>query len=269
MAVITISRGSYSKGKAVAEKVAQRLGYECLSRDVILEASEEFSVPEIKLVRAIHDAPGILERLSHEKNKYIAYIQTALIKHFCNDNVVYHGLAGHYFVQGISHVLKVRIIADMEERVKLEMERENISKDEAIRLLKKDDNERKKWSEYLYDTDTADPKLYDLVIHIHKISVEDAVDIICHTVSMEKFKTTDESIKAMKGLLLAAEVKAAIVGVDPDIKVCALDGEVWVRGKARLLEQSSLNEEITRIASDVPGVESVQIELDSIVQLSE
>jgi hypothetical protein len=39
MAIITISRGSYSKGKEVAEKVAEHLGYECLSREVILDAS--------------------------------------------------------------------------------------------------------------------------------------------------------------------------------------------------------------------------------------
>lgn len=35
MAIITISRGSYSKGKEVAEKVAEKLGYECISRDVL------------------------------------------------------------------------------------------------------------------------------------------------------------------------------------------------------------------------------------------
>ncbi|MBW1912541.1 MAG: cytidylate kinase family protein, partial [Deltaproteobacteria bacterium] len=45
MPIITISRGSYSKGKEVAEKVSQKLGYECISRDVLLEASEEFNVP--------------------------------------------------------------------------------------------------------------------------------------------------------------------------------------------------------------------------------
>lgn len=269
MAVITISRGSYSKGKAVAEKVAEKLGYECLSRDVILEASEEFSVPEIKLVRAIHDAPGILERLSHGKNKYVSYIQTALLKHFCNDNVVYHGLAGHYFVQGIPHVLKVRIIADMEERIKLEMEKENITREQALHLIKKDDDERRKWSEYLYDTNTADPSLYDLVIHTTKLSVDDAAEIICHTISMDRFKTTEESIKAMQGLLLAAEVKTAVVGLDPDINVCALEGQVWIKGQARLLQQSSLNEEIKQIALGVKGVREVQIELDSIVPLSE
>jgi hypothetical protein len=33
--IITISRGSYSKGREIAEKVAERLGYECLSRDLL------------------------------------------------------------------------------------------------------------------------------------------------------------------------------------------------------------------------------------------
>ena len=52
MSVITISRGSYSRGKEVAEKVAKQLGYECISRDILLEASEEFNIPEIRLIRA-------------------------------------------------------------------------------------------------------------------------------------------------------------------------------------------------------------------------
>lgn len=45
MAIITISRGSYSKGREVAEEVAQRMGYEVVSRDVLLEASERFHTP--------------------------------------------------------------------------------------------------------------------------------------------------------------------------------------------------------------------------------
>ena len=47
MAIITISRGSYSKGKEIAEKVAQQLGYECIARRVLLEASEEFNASDI------------------------------------------------------------------------------------------------------------------------------------------------------------------------------------------------------------------------------
>jgi hypothetical protein len=59
MSIITISRGSYSYGREVAEKVARRLGYSCISREAIVGASEEFNIPEIKLTRALHDTPSI------------------------------------------------------------------------------------------------------------------------------------------------------------------------------------------------------------------
>jgi hypothetical protein len=49
MAIITISMGSYSKGKKVAEQVAARAGYRCLTREVILDASEHCHIPEIKI----------------------------------------------------------------------------------------------------------------------------------------------------------------------------------------------------------------------------
>jgi cytidylate kinase len=269
MPIITISRGSYSKGKSVAEKVAQKLGYECISRDIILEASEEFNVPEIKLIRAIHDAPGILDRLSHEKEKYIAYFQTALLKHFRKDSIVYHGLAGHFFVKGISHVLKVRVIADLEERVRLEMEREEISRSEALHLLKRDDEERRKWSQYLYGTDTSNPSLYDLVLHIHKVSVDDAVDIICHTAGLQDFQKTRESQKAMEDLVLAAEVKAALIGLNHGIKISAKDGIVFVKSEATLQQESSLSHDIEQIAAQISGVKDVRIDVEPIVPFSE
>lgn len=136
MSIITISRGSYSKGKEVAEKVAQKLDYTCIARDAVIEASKEFNIPEIKLIRAIHDAPSILEKFNYSKARYLSYLHVTMLEHFQKDNVVYHGLAGHFFIENISNVLKVRIIADMENRVKLEMARESISEREALRLLK-------------------------------------------------------------------------------------------------------------------------------------
>src|SRR4030067_3303618 len=101
MPIVTISRGSYSKGKEVAEKVAQRLGYDCISRDILVEASEHFNIPEIKLVRALHDAPSVLERFTYGKERYLAYIESAFLERVQMDNVVYHGLAGHFFLKGV------------------------------------------------------------------------------------------------------------------------------------------------------------------------
>jgi cytidylate kinase len=170
---ITVSRGSYSKGKEVAEKVAQRLGYACISRDLLLEASSQFNIPGIKLIRALHDAPSILERFTWGRERYLAYFATALLERVQRDNVVYHGLAGHFYLKGVSHVLNVRIVADLEDRVNLEMKREGISRDEAIYIIKKDDQERRQWSLRLFGVDTWDAALYDLVLHIKKMAVDD------------------------------------------------------------------------------------------------
>ena len=135
MSIVTISRGTYSQGKKVAEKLAEALNYECLSREIVIEASKEFNIPEIKLVRAIHDAPSILDRFTYGKERYMAFFRAALLNHLQRDNIIYHGLAGHAFLQTIPHVFKVRIIADLEYRIREEMKREKISADQARYIL--------------------------------------------------------------------------------------------------------------------------------------
>ena len=261
MAIITISRGSYSKGREIAEKTAERLGYGCIGRDVIIDASKEFNIPEVKLIRAIHDAPSILERFGYGKEKYIAYIESAILKNLRQDNMVYHGLAGHFFLKGVSHVLKVRIIANMEDRIKNEMEREGISEKEALNVLIKDDEQREKWSKYLYGIDTRDPSLYDLVIHINRLDADDAVDVICNMVSSDKFKTTPVSQKRIDNLALAAEVKAALIDLKPDIKVSASDGIVSIITRARESAEKPLTKEMKEIVKDIPGVKDLKVQV--------
>lgn len=265
MSIITISRGSYSRGKQVAETVAQRLGYACISRDnIIEEASDEFNIPEIKLVRAIHDAPSILDRFTYGKERFVAYFQAALLGHLQKDNAVYHGLAGHFFLKGVSHVLKVRIIADMEDRVREEMNREGISEKEAFQILKKDDEERKKWSRNLYGIDTDDPSLYDVVIHIKTITVEDVADIICHTVGLSHFQATPESQKTMNDLVLSARLKAALIVQIPDIEVSAQNGVVHVKTKALVSQREKQFQDIKKIAGSIAGIKDIEIDIKSI-----
>ena len=283
MSIVTISRGSYSRGREVAEKVARELGFECVSREILIEASEEFNVSEIKLLRAIRDAPSLLDRFTFGKDRYVAYIQAALLEHFQKDNVVYHGLAGHYFVRGISHVLKVRIIGETEDRVNVLMEREAVfeqaasamrgleveglpqlgrqrgmSKEQALQVLHDIDEARRKWGQYLYGIDTHDPSLYDLVIHIRKLSTDDAADIICHAARLDCFQATAESRQAMDDLCLSARVKANLIERFPRIKVTANQGAVYVA-----LEGGSASEKkaIHESVESMPGVVKVDTDV--------
>ena len=254
MAVIMISRGSYHRGIEVAEKVAEKLGYGCISREVLLEASKEWNVPEIKLKKAIDNAPSFLGRFTYGRDKYIAFIQSALLKQVRGDDVVYHGVAGQHFVTGVSHALKVRIVADMEQRVQLVIEREGASEEEARRAIAKDDKERSNWARSLYGIEPSDPLNYDLVVRIGKIPVEDAVDLICRTVQSTRFETSPESRKAMDDLVLAAEVKAALVNIKPDIEVTAEDGVVRLRSHADESVEERLFRKLNESASAIDGV---------------
>ena len=259
MAIITISRGSYSKGKEVAEKVASRLGYDCISRDVLLDAGKRFSIPEMKLIRAIHDAPSILDRFQHSKQAYIAFIRSALVQRVKKDNVVYHGLAGHILLKGMPHVLKVRINAKLEDRITAEMERESINEKEARSLLLKDDQERRKWTKSLYGVDPWDSSLYDLVIHIHKITVDNAGELICGVVSLDQFKTTETSAHQMEDLAIACQVKAALVDPFFNIAVTSEYGNVIVYSKIQERLGQKLAAKVKPLASQIEGINNLEI----------
>src|SRR5918999_4782022 len=57
MSIITISRGTASGGQALAERVAAKVRWPCLSNEVIVEAAKRYNVPEPELVKAFEKAP--------------------------------------------------------------------------------------------------------------------------------------------------------------------------------------------------------------------
>ena len=210
MAIITISRGCFSHGKEIAERVAESLGYECVSREVLIEAAHIFDVSEKELIRSLHDGPTILERMTHGREKYLSYIQVALLEHIEKDNIVYHGHAGHLLLPKISHVLKVRVIAELDERVELLQQKEKFSKEEALAFIREDDRQRAKWTHYLYGTEIGDPSLYDMVLNIGRLKIKNACEIICTVARSETYKATAESRKAVENLAISSHVKVAL-----------------------------------------------------------
>jgi cytidylate kinase len=256
MSIVTISRGSYSRGREVAEKLAKKLEYDCVSREILLEASKEFNIPEISLVRAIHDSPSILERFRHGKERYISYYQYAILKYVQKDNVVYHGLAGQFFLRRISHVVKVRILASLEDRVKEVMKRDDVSQREAENILRKDDEERRRWGLKLYGIDAWDSRLYDMVLLIDQLTVDDAVDLIFEAVKKPAFQTTPESQRILNDNLLCARIHAMLVDYSLMVEVQVNDGVVILCNIGEVLRSdASLR---ARIEAEIRGIEGIK-----------
>jgi cytidylate kinase len=258
MAVITISRGTFSGGKQLAECVAERLGYQCISQEVLQEAAQEYGVSIDRLSRALATKPGILENVNRERARYLECITAELLRFAKDGNLVYHGLAGHLLLKGVAGVMRVRVIADMEFRIRNAMECNRFDRDQAIQFIKKVDASRVKWTKLLYNVDWFDLQLYDLVINLHRLSMPAACAIICMSAESQQFKDTPESIKARHDLWIAADVKARImteegiknekVDITADGSVVNLNGEV----------SSSLDaEKIIALARQAPGVTQV------------
>lgn len=259
MSIVTVARGSYSHGQEIAEKVAQELGYDCVSREVILEASKEFNIPEIKLIQAFEDSPSIIDRFIHGKRRYIAYTRSVLLKHLTKGNVVYHGFAGHFFVEGISHVLKILVTAKVEDRISLVMERDNISSKEADIFIKKIDDQRRKWGQTLYGIEPWDPRLYDLTFHIDRITIDDAVDTICQVLRLGQFQTTPESEKAFDDLVLTVKVENFLIDVRPRVDVYIDNKFVYLKPPVPLSQSSEVVSKMGEIMKTIPGIRGIKV----------
>jgi len=273
MAVITISRGSFSHGQEIAEKVAEMLGYECVSREILVEAAQLFNVSEKKLIRSIDDAPNIIERIVHGKERYLEYIKAALLEFARKGNVVYHGHAGHFLLTEIPQVLKVRIIADKDDRIKLLQQRENVTKEAAAEVIENEDKNRTDWTRYLYKMDIHDAKLYDIGINIGNLTIEDACEIICVAARSNSYRTTDESKQAVEDLAIASRLRAALLSLC-DAEVFVKNGDVHVKVAEQRRKktgyaspalqqhigeayQNDLTRQINEIALNIPGVNKV------------
>ncbi|MGD8362312.1 MAG: cytidylate kinase-like family protein, partial [Gemmatimonadota bacterium] len=132
MPIVTISRGSGSGGLMLATEVAERLGYEAVSREDLVAEATGFGVSEEELREALLKPPGLWSRFSRQRNRYLAFVQATLCKRVQKGGVVYHGNAGHLLLPGIAHVLCVRLIAPVAFRVKNLRERSGMDEDEAL-----------------------------------------------------------------------------------------------------------------------------------------
>lgn len=258
MSVITICRGSFSQGKRIAEKVAERLGYDCVSREILLAASDTLNVPEARLAKAVNEAPSIVDRFSKEKEKFIRSIRAALLNYVKQDNIVYHGLFGQFFLKDISHVLKVRIQMDIERRVAILMEQEALDESQAMAEIERRDTNIKKWGRFLYDMEPQHPNLHDLVVNVGNMDSDDVIDLICYTAELTGFQTTDDSRKKLNDAALEADIFSLLIDL-PAVEVHSDNGNVQVQMKAPLNQSDRYYAEIRDLTRKMKEIKNLEL----------
>ena len=270
MAIITISRGSMSGGEALAQCLSTTLDYPIVARDVLVDAAKKLDVSEETLTQKIVRGPGVWESLTSNRRLYVVAVQAALAEHLNMGNLVYHGHAGHLLLKGIPTVLRVRLIAPLEMRVRSVMERQHLNREAAVKYIETVDHERIRWTQFIYGVDWSDPSIYDLVINLENMSIQTACATIAAVVGQPEFALTDAAKKAIADFQLACRVKIALatnaLTRELDLRLKAKNGTIEISAEVPnvglLTHTSSRDErEILRVVQGVEGVKQVYLDL--------
>ena len=193
--VITLSREKGSGGKLIADLVAKKLGknWKVYHKEIIEKIAQETKL-EKELISQIDEKNiSLVEKLigdflgKHHPPLSTYYRQLIKILSQINQRgyAVIVGRGAEYL---LPQALKIRIICEMEQRIKWLMQFEKLSRKQALEQIEKSDTERLNFIKTLYKHDQRKAHHYDLVIRTGpNLSLEDAADLIVSLVK-KRFK---------------------------------------------------------------------------------
>lgn len=123
--------------------------------------------------------PTITRGHEVEDDVYIEAIESAMKEMAADGDVVFIGRGGHVILKDMPNVLRVGVVASLEDRVKTLMDREAIDSDNAIVTLEQRDQARKYFFKKYFDLDEPDnPNLFHFTINSSEISTNYAAEMV-------------------------------------------------------------------------------------------
>lgn len=263
MSVVTIAHAAYSGGGAIAERVAALLKYRSVDREVLIEASKRYGIPEAKYTEVLEAEGHWWERWRESVRLYRITLQAAMCEVAEGGELVYYGRAGQQLLPGIPHVLKVLIVAPLEYRTEQIRAQKGMDAENARQYVRELDRVRSRRFRAVFNDEWQNPVGHDLVINTGRFTVAIAASLIAETVRRPEFQPTPESIKAFQDLATTARVQAALI-TSPKTRNVVLNvksdsGTVNISG---ILADPDLEKEIVRIAKGVAGVSEVVTDIE-------
>ncbi len=264
MPIITIYQGASGEGQELAETVAEALGYSCVGREVLVEASRRYGIAEAKLNDIVEKGPHWWERLLQDLRPYRIALQAALCELAHDGKVVYHGHLGHELLPGVGHVLKVLLTAPIEFRIEQTRTRQNLDDSAARHYVEEVDKARSRRLMAMFGADWRDPTRYDLILNMGKMRRDGAKRVIIEAAKLEEYQPTPASDQAFNDLALSSRVYATLFA-SPDVRGSTLEvraegGHIHVKGRV----DHGLEDKVVTIVKNVPGVTKVTSDLYSV-----
>ena len=198
MAVITISRQFGAGGKTLGKMVADKFGYTFADSEIIKMVAEMANVSTHFVETVEKEAGGkfskfisktvskpLVDRVLKDERGYIdeeIYLDylVLIISQMADDgDVVILGRGSQYILNDHPDAYHILLIDEFENRVKFMMANYDLSKSRATQVVRGEDKRRKNLYQKLRKSDYDNPFLYHLVLNMSKVSLEQALQLVC------------------------------------------------------------------------------------------
>ena len=186
--IITIGREHGSNGHDIARALATELGYTCFDKEIVDTAAENsnfskeilHSYDEKRVSPYIVPVPHYLGlNESFRLNMQVASAQFDAIRSLADqDNCIFVGRCADYVLRNRENLLRVFIMADEDFRIQTMMKKQNLSEDQARKLIRQVDKDRSSYYKYYTDQIWGERENFDLILNSAKTGVEGAVKLI-------------------------------------------------------------------------------------------
>jgi cytidylate kinase len=259
MPIVFICSVPFGGGERLAQSLAAKLGYAYLSREDVVAKANECGIPVGKLEVAMVKKPAVRERLARLKQRYLAVATDTICEKAAQGDLVYYGRAGHFLLPGVSHVLRVRVIPEQNQRLDAVVSRTKLSREKAGVFLSEIDEDIRAWVHFVHGADMDDLRKYDFVVNLENVSLENAATALCGIADLPDFRPTPVSRRAMEELLLQARARIRLAlderTAEADLTVRSSDGAVTITYMPR---QASMAPAISEVLRDLPGCREIR-----------
>jgi cytidylate kinase len=265
VAVITFSREAHSGTQDLARLLAQRLGYRYVGRDELTAAvtahggvQREPQTSESE-GRALSRWEQLGEQLTGDRATYVASLRAVITDLALADNVVIVAHGAGQFLGEMRGVVRVFVVAPMEDRL-ARLAAEGIADaDQARRLIDQQDRESADYLRYVFGIDWLDPHAWDLVINTGRANINAVLDMLAQYTST--LIRDDAEHDRLARLQLAGRIEQALLA-DADLGVDKLsvqisdDGTVILHGEALTREDRHRADLTARTLAPAASVEN-------------
>lgn len=211
MPVIAMTREMGSRGRDVAAALATSLELTLVQHELVERIEDKMQVRRDSVNRFLEGKAGFLERWGISESDLSLYTTEEILDVAMRGDVLLRGWGATAVLQPITHVLRLRVCAPIENRVqtmvgRLEMRDPQLARKE----IERSDAAHARVMLDLFDVEWTDPVHYDVVLNTARVSIEECVELVEAACALPQFTATEESEQQLKRLLLVARVRAAL-----------------------------------------------------------